>query len=130
MDFTRFASTETSALVERLVAAMQAEVDATRQQLQATADSARDEAAAQAKLLQVALDESRAETRALQDALEKANDTERDLRASIDGLKADHAKRRASLAEVVRKVRDRCAATQVELERISAAKAAADAKAF
>jgi hypothetical protein len=156
MEFGRLATTEASALVERLVVAMATEVEAATKQTQATADIALAEAAAEvkqvtsaltkvrtneqtllatidevraeAKGLRTALDESRAETQTLQRALEETRGDEKALRSTIQRMEADQAKHRETLELAVQKVRDRCAATQVELEKITAAKAAADAQ--
>jgi predicted nuclease with TOPRIM domain len=155
MDFRQFATTEASALVERLAAAMATDIEATTKQIQAGADVALaevaaevkqmtseltkartneqtllatiDEVRAEAKGLRTTLDDSRAETQALRSALEETRAGEKAARSAIHKMEADQTKHRETLEVAVQKVRDRCAAIQVELEKVTAPKAVADA---
>jgi hypothetical protein len=156
MELRQIATAEVSALIERLTAAMEAEVEATRKQSQASADVALsetiaevnhltvalatarvseqalmttvDELRAESTTLRTALDESRADAQALQSALEQTRASEQALRSTIDTMKADQAKQRKRLDLAVQKVRDRCAKMQLELQQVSTAKAVADAQ--
>jgi hypothetical protein len=128
MELRRLASTEASALAERLVAAMEGEIEATTKRIQASADSALAEGAQKIKELTAALTDARTNEQTLREALEKASAGEKALRATIGKIEADHEKRRETLERAVQKIREGSAATQVALDKMAAAKATADAR--
>jgi hypothetical protein len=128
MELRRLASTEASALVERLVAAMESEIEATTKRIQANGDLALAEAAQKIQELTAAVTDARRNEQTLREALEKASADAKALRATIAKVEADHEKRRETLERAVQKIRDSAAATQITLDRITAAKAAADAQ--
>jgi len=121
MPFKRLATTEVSALVERLVAAMEAEVNAATKTTQATADTTLAEARAELEQvtaalkhsraneqsllatidevrtevvgLRTALHDSHAEKQLIEGTLEKACGQERALQSTIQKLQAEEAHR-------------------------------------
>jgi hypothetical protein len=130
MDLRQLASTEASALAERLSTAMTAEIQAAAERTQATADAALAKIRAEAdqlkaslartatdqKTLQAALDKLRAEAKSAQALIEKLRADERASQASIEKL---HADERASQA-AIEKLRADERVSQASIDKLRA----------
>jgi hypothetical protein len=89
MEFRQFAVAETSALAERLIAAVTAEVEAATARVQAAADASAAKLRGEADQYKAALDKIRESERVLQSTLEKMRADEAALRAAVETARAE-----------------------------------------
>jgi hypothetical protein len=156
MQFKRLATTEVSALVERLAAAMTTEIEAATKTTQAAADNTLAEARAEleqvtaalmqardsertvlatidqvrpeVEALRVALENSRAEKQMLEETLEKARRHDNALQSTIQKLQADEMKRQEKVGALELAVQKVRDRCAIELEKVTTAKALSDAQ--
>jgi chemotaxis protein histidine kinase CheA len=101
MDLRQLVTAETSALADRLAAAMAAEVEAASRQAadaaKAAADAVADQARAEAEQARSALEKARAEAEQFRGALTKSRNNEKTLAAAIEKLRGDQATLQAAI---------------------------------
>jgi predicted nucleic acid-binding Zn-ribbon protein len=143
MGFREFATSETSALVERLASASKAEIEAATVRIQAAADAALgklraevdqlraalDKARSEATQFKPALDKARSDTEQYRAALEKARTDQKALQASLDRTRTEEKTREATLKSLqaeLQKQQERVKGVEAQLAQAVSAKAQAE----
>lgn len=131
MGFREFATSETSALVERLVHASTAEIEAATGRIQAAADGALGKLRAEVDQLKTALEKAHVDADQQRAALDKARADQKALQASLDQTRSEEKTRDAALkaaqVELV-KHQERTKAVEAQLAQAVAAKGLAEAE--
>jgi predicted nucleic acid-binding Zn-ribbon protein len=128
MGFREFATSETSALVERLVTASTAETAAATGRIQAAADAALGKFRTEVDQLRAALEKSRAELDQLKPALDRARADQKTLQATLDKTKALQSEQLQKQSEQLQKQQERVKTIEAQLAQAVAAKGLAEAE--
>jgi hypothetical protein len=97
MDLRELATAATSALVDRLVVAMNAEIEAATKRAHAAVEASINKVRAEADQLKTALEKARADEKALQATIEKMRAEDKPLRAALEKSRTDEKAHHAAL---------------------------------